>query len=263
MGWLENALKIGGVVGAPFTGGASLALTGLGSTLGGAAKGAADERGGQNQFTDNNNRTLASMYGTEQGALLQKLLAQGQEATSRYGTRQGATTGAMQGLQGATSSALANQSAEGLQRSQLGLQSARERARQSVMGSVMQNLQPSSVQVAPGQRGHETKLSGGLSAANLDPMTRQHGGELMKAALQAQLSGSDVPAATDFKSGIQDWKSTVLDAPEATDYSNAIIAKPKLGEYEDAGKLESWLSLLGMGLSGAGAVAGGIATRGK
>lgn len=219
----------------------------LSKLLGGAGKGAADERKNQNDFTLNKNNQALSQYGTQQNALLQTILAGGRDTMDRYNTQQGATTNATQGLQTATSHALDAQSAEGMQRAQLGLQAPSVRARQSVLGSLMKNLQPAHIQGPAGQQGHESTITGGLSASALDPMTRQHGDELMKAALQAQLSGSDVPAATDFKSGIQDWKGSVLTPPDATDYTKSIMAPPELGGYKSAGKGESIMSGLSMG----------------
>lgn len=218
----------------------------LGSLLSGGAKGQAGERGMKNAFTEGANRNALSQYGTQQGALLSTILAGGRDKMDGYQTRQGATTNAMQGQQSATTNALMSQSNEGLQRAQLGLQAPSVRARQSVMGSLMKNMQPSKFQSAPGQRGHESSITGGMNASALDPTTRQHGDALMKAALEAQLTGSDVPKATDFKSGIQDWKSSVLDVPEATDYSKGILAPPKMQGYQGAGKWETGLSLGGI-----------------
>lgn len=218
----------------------------LGKLLGGGAKGQANERANQNAFIEGQNRNALSQYGTQQNALLSTILAGGRDKMDAYQTQQGATTSAMQGQQAATSNALNNQSAEGLQRAQLGLQAPSVRARQSILGSLMKNLKPAQMQSAPGQAGHTSSITGGLSASALDPMTRAHGDELMKAAMEAQLTGSDVPAATDFKSGIQDWQSTILDVPEATDYSKGILAPPKMQEYEQPSKLETGLSMGGI-----------------
>lgn len=245
MSFLSNLLTGVGVAAAPFTGGASLALTGLGAAggvLGGMAKGAAAERAAQNASASNN-------YQTRQQALLQSLIAQGRDRSSDYATRQGATTAAQQGQQ----NALVNQSTEGLQRARLGLDSASQRARQSVLGSLMQNAQPSQVAVPEGQRGHVTRVTGALNPSMLDPMTRAHGAALMKAALEAQLSGSDVPAATNFAGAANDWRNSILDVPEAVDYSKGLILPP---EYQKAGRGESWMSGLGAALGLAGAVGG-------
>jgi hypothetical protein len=50
MGFLSNLLKVGGVVGAPFTGGASLALTGLGSAMSGMGEQAGKNRAAEADF---------------------------------------------------------------------------------------------------------------------------------------------------------------------------------------------------------------------
>jgi hypothetical protein len=237
--WIGKA--VGGLIGKG--GGGGDAAGGIGNVLGnilqsgsaragGAAKGAADERHQQNVYNIARNNATNTQYGTQQNALLQALLAQERGALDRYGTRQGAT-----------SSALANQSAEGLQRARLGLEAPTARARQSVMGSLMQNLQPSNVQASAKVAPHVPKFSGGLTPAALDPMTREHGGALMKAALEAQLSGSDIPASTDFMGG-------VLNAPESTDFRSGLLTPPELQGYKQAGKGESIMS--------GGSVVGGI-----
>jgi len=236
----------------------------IGKLLGGGAKGAADERQNQNNAQAVQNQQALSQYGTQQSALLQALLAKGRDAQDQYQTRQGATTSALgqqsqEGTsryntrQGATTTALGQQSNENMQRAQLGLQAPSVRARQSVMGSLMQNLQPVSVEAQGQVRGRVPKITGGLTPEVLSPETRQHGAELSKAALMAQLSGSDVPAATNFMGGVldappsTDFASGVLSAPEPTDYTKGIIAPPKLGGFKQAGRGESILSGLSMG----------------
>lgn len=243
----------------------------LGKLLGGGAKGAATERGQQNDYGLSQNQQALSQYGTQQNALLQALLAQGREGQDRYSTRQNATTNALNSgsqeatsryntQQGATTTALGQQSAEGLQRAQLGLQAPSVRARQSILGSMMQNMQPVSIEATGQTRGRVPTIKGGLSADMLSPETRQHGAELSKAALMAQLSGSDVPGATDFKSGIlqapaaTDFKGGILDAPPETDYSKGVMAPPTLNGYRQPGKGESAMSWLSLILNGLGAM---------
>ena len=243
----------------------------LGKLFGGTAKGSADERGNQNNYGLQQNQQALSQFNTQQNALLQSILAGGRDSIDRYQTQQGATTSALgnqsqeatgrYGIQqGATTTALGNQSQEGLQRARLGMDSGTARARQSIMGSLMANMQPVSVQAQGQVRGRVPVISGGLSASALSPETRQHGAELSKAALMAQLTGSDVPAATDFKGGIlnapaaTDFRSGILDAPAATDYSKGIMAPPNQQGYQKAGKVESIMSLLSTILGGAGAV---------
>jgi hypothetical protein len=217
------------------------AIPSVAKIFGGGAKGAADERTLKNQFTTGQNTAETARYGTAQNALMQSLLARGQEDTSRYGTKQGATTGAMQGLQGATSRALEAQSGEGLERAKLGMAAPSIQAKQSILGSLMKNMQPHEFQSAPRQQGHLTQVRGGMSAANLDPGTRALGGKMIEAALKDP--NANIPGATDFMGGIQDWKSTILDQPAATDYSKGLMKPPDLKGYENAGKGESGMSL--------------------
>jgi hypothetical protein len=215
----------------------------VGKLLGGASQGQASERTNQNDFQQRQNQLELSRYGTQQNALLQALLSQDRGRMDRYGTRQSATTNAMQGQQAATTNALNAQSAEGLNRAQLGLQAPSVRARQSILGSMMKNLQPLSLGTNASTAGRKPSITGGMSAATLDPTTRQHGDELLKAALMAQMTGSDIPAATDFKGGVLDWKGSVLDAPEEIDYTKGLITPPELAGYKQPGKWESRLSL--------------------
>lgn len=249
---------IGGGVAAPFTGGATLpiALAGAGAVLGGMGKGAADERGNVNQYNQNQDTTKANIYNTSQDALLQKLMQQSNVATSRFNTRQGAATDAMTGLQNATTQSLANASNEKVALAKLGLDAPTANAKASILGSLMKNMQPYSFGSPTGQTGHLTNMRGGMSAANLDPITREQGDLMLKDAMQKQLSGGGLPGATDFMGGVKDWKSTLLDAPESTDYSKAILDSPELSKYKTAGKGESILSGLGGALGLAGAVGG-------
>jgi hypothetical protein len=236
------------------------AVTGvLSRLLGGGAKGAATERGNQNDFQQRQNQLELQRYGTNQNALLQALLAQDRGAMDRYGTQQAATTNALNSgsqeassryntRQGATSRALESQSQEGMQRAQLGLQAPNVRARQSILGSLMQNMQPVSIETNERVRGSVPKISGGLTPAALDPTTRQHGGALMQAALQAQLTGSDVPKATNFMGGVldapaaTDFRSGILQTPETTDFRSGVLTPPEMGGYRRAGRGESLLS---------------------
>jgi hypothetical protein len=78
MGILSSILKIGGAVAAPFTGGASLALSGLGGALDGAGKvgsvlgaqqgGTNNARLAQGQLNLGHDRNLLDRYQTEQNA---------------------------------------------------------------------------------------------------------------------------------------------------------------------------------------------------
>lgn len=78
MSFLSSLLKIGGVVGAPFTGGASLALSGAGGLLdnvgkagavaGGQQSGANNARVAQGQLDIGRDRNVLDLYNSQQGA---------------------------------------------------------------------------------------------------------------------------------------------------------------------------------------------------
>lgn len=196
----------------------------IASVLGSAGQQAGNQRFGENNQALDLNRAKASVYGTQQNALLNALLAKESGGMDRYRAQQGATQ-----------TALGQQSNEGLQRAQLGLQAPSTRARQSVLGSLMKNMQDVNIQGPASQQGHVPTITGGMRPSNLDPTTRGHGEALMQAALQAQLTGSDVPAATDFKSG-------VLTAPGETDFQSGLIDPPDMGAgLQGEGGLEKTL----------------------
>jgi len=256
MDWMNLAKLAGGIGGAAFTGGATipLAMQGASGLLSGAAKGSADERSKENVALGDRDKTKANIYGTQQGALLNALLASGKDKLSRYDTQQGATTQAMQGRQGAWNTALGNESNEKIALAKLGIDAPAANAKASILGSLMKNYQPHQLTSPAGQIGHITQIKGGPGA--LDPLTRQHGEALMQSALQKQLGGGGLPGATNFREGIQDWDKAILDAPGATDYSKGLMLPPELADYKKAGKGESILSGLGLGLGLAGTVAG-------
>lgn len=163
---------------------------GVGDIMGNAGQAAAEGR------RADNNQTLAQNYLT----------------ANLFNTRQNATSHALD----------AEESGK-LNRAQLGLQAPTVRARQSILGSMMENMQPVTVSGLPeGLRGHVPTISGGLTPAMLSDTTRAHGKELQRAALAAQMSGSDIPGATDFKSGI-------LDAPTMPGYQTAGRTESALG----------------------------------
>lgn len=180
----------------------------IGGIAGDAGGGAAGQRQGENALINQRNALKANLYNTQQGA---------------------------------TSRAYENQSAEGLQRAQLGITSDRERARQSMLGSLMKNLQTSQVSSSnPRLAGKIPTFSGGLQASSvIDPMTRAQGQGLMSKALSAQQTGSDVPAATNFLA--------------------SVLTPPELDALKKSGLLEKILGGLGLAgslIGGAGAVAG-------
>lgn len=71
MGWLSTIAKIGGAVAAPFTGGASLALMGLGAAgdvLGKQQAGAAQGRAAEAQLQQGQDRNAVDLYQAQQNA---------------------------------------------------------------------------------------------------------------------------------------------------------------------------------------------------
>lgn len=175
----------------------------IGTIAGMAGGGAAGQRQDENSLIGQRNNQKAALYNTQQGA---------------------------------TSRAYENQSGEGLQRAQLGITSDRERARQSMLGSLMKNLQTSQVSSGnPRLAGKIPTFTGGMQASQvLDPMTRAQGQGLMTKALTAQRTGSDVPAATNFLA--------------------SVLTPPELDALKKSGLLEKILGGIGL----AGSVAGGL-----
>lgn len=136
----------------------------LGKLFGGAAKGASQERAGQNNATQNQNHVLNQQYGIQQGA-----------ATNLAGLQERAT----------------------MDRAQMGVQAPSARMRQAVLASLIQNTR--GAQIAPPAGVNMAKLSGGLTPDSLSAATRAGGSELEKQALLALLTKSDVPGATDYQ----------------------------------------------------------------
>jgi hypothetical protein len=175
-------------------------ITGLGSIFGGAAKGKADERMQQNDLISRNNNTQASLHNNKQQALLQLL---------------GLTEGATQ------------------DRADRAMSAPAARARQSAMGSLLQNIQPAQISGLPAGVSIP-QMSGGLNPSALNGLARAGGGELQKQALMALLSKSDVPAMPKTE--------------------GALLPSPQLQAMKEPGKGESLMSLLGIFGGGIGAL---------
>jgi hypothetical protein len=136
----------------------------LGKIAGGAGKGAAAERGNQNDFTQMQNQQALSKYGIDQSAR-QNLLGQQEQAT--------------------------------LNRAQLGMQAPNVRMKQALLGSLIQNMQ--SAKITPPSGIRMGQMTGGIDPSSLlNAGARAGGGEMQRQALMALLTKSDVPAATDF-----------------------------------------------------------------
>ena len=184
----------------------------LGKLFGGASKGAATERAATNAFAQNTDQIANQQYGMAQSA---------------------------------RSNLLGQQEAATMNRAQLGLQAPNVRAKQAILGSMLQQLQ--SARVTPPAGVTMGQLSGGIDPSRLlNPAARAGGADLQRQALMALLTKSDVPAPTDF-------------------VRHGTIAPPSASQYKGAGKLESILSALGLLGSAAGGLgeAAGAYTRTK
>jgi hypothetical protein len=164
------------------------------SLLTSAGSGASDERGTENAFAASQDRERNNIFRTQQQAALEALLAQ------ERGT---------------------------LDRAQLGITAPSARTRQSVLGSLLQNIQPVSVNVPDRVRGSLVSYEGGLSPALLNDLARQSGAELQNQAHSALVNRSDIPEPTNFQSGL--------------------LTPPNQTPYREAGAFES-------GMSGAGTI---------
>lgn len=159
----------------------------LGSIFGGAGKGASDSRMQQNQLQAQKDQTEVSKYGIGQNAQMQ----------------------------------LGNLD---LNRKQFEDDARGKRAKQALIGSLLQNYQPSQVSV-PGIK--NATVSGGLAASLQNPGAQASMQELLKQALAAQMAqGSD--GGEQFSGG-------------------AILPTPGVSSLPKAGKLESILGGVGLG----------------
>lgn len=165
-----------------------------------AGKGAAGERTNKNNFIQGENNRAALIHGTQQRGLIDLL------NTQERGT---------------------------MDRAKIGLDAPGQRSRQSVIGSLLQNLQPAQISGLPAGVS-VPQMSGGLTPAALNPAARAGGGEMQRQALMALMNKSDVPAMPNYP------QLGMLPAPTAQG-------------YQSPGKLESILSAIGLISSGAGA----------
>jgi hypothetical protein len=137
----------------------------LGKLFGGAGKGAAAERGNQNDLISRDNMTRASLYGTQQGAL---------------------------------SNAQALQERSTMDRARMGVSAPQQRMLQALLGSMVQNAQGAQFSGLPAGV-TVPKMSGGMNPSSLiNALQRAGGGAQQKQALLAALTGSDTPAATNY-----------------------------------------------------------------
>jgi hypothetical protein len=147
--------------------------------------------------------------------------AQDRNATDRYRSEQQAKVAAAQLLENATQD-----------RADRYLTDAQARAKQVAFGDVLSNLQDVNIGGLPSYIPN-IGISGGLRPSALGANARQAGRSLSQSALEAQLSGSDIP-------NLPNVSGLGTDAPALT-------------ELPQSGKLDSILNMLGYAGAGAGA----------
>jgi hypothetical protein len=109
-----------------------------------------------------------------------------------------------------------------LKRAQLGMDAPEQRARQTAWGDVLANVQDASIDMP----GHIPKInvSGGLRPSQLGPNARAAGAGLSPQALQALMTGSDVP--------------------EMPDYSKLVMTPPEATPLPEASGQDRWLNIM-------------------
>ena len=192
------------------------AIMGVAGLFGGAARGQGQERTNRNDFTQTAN----------------------QQALTQQGITQNAMTTAMQGEErGALDRAGLD-----LSRRNFTLNAPSTRARQSVMGSLMQS-RPSTINrssIPSAVRSRMPTMSGG---PQMTGDTRQLGALMARLALQDQLRGD-----------------TFADVP-ATNFRSAVLPPAQQQGYQNPGTLEQILGWLGLAGGAAGAVGSARAGR--
>lgn len=209
MGFLSSLMKIGGLIGAPFTGGASLGLTGLGAAMGGG-----DDQGGgvADMLSGIGKTTSGAATGAASGRQLdtRNILDHDQLANQQYSTHQGAETNAGQ---------------LDLQRKDFTEKARGGRAQQAMLASILGGgFTPTSINV-PGVK--SATLSGGLMDSMKAPGAQQAMQELMRQALAAQMEGGK-PGGETFTGG-------------------SVLTPPPLSALPKAGKLENVMGGIGLG----------------
>lgn len=208
---------------------AMLAAGAIGRIASGAAHGSADQRHTENQETAEKNRLLAQLYGTNQNATMNALMAGSRERSDQRG--------------------------QALDERKFALSAPSTRANQSVRGSILQNAQPVTLSGLPDRvSSHIPQISGGLTPAMFSADTRALGGEMTRKALIDQLKGDtfDPMEQTDFNKG-------VLPLPKMEEYQKAGLLEKILGGVGLAGSLAGGVGqAFGASNFGGGARRGGL-----
>jgi hypothetical protein len=208
MPWLGKLLGGLSVGAAPFTGGTSLAW--LPAVLGAGSAAASAIGTGLSQ-----NRQGQNTAAQQQNQLLAQL----------FGTQQGAALSALQGEEAGK----LNRAGLDLSQRQFALNAPSVRGRQAVAGSLLQNLQPATMSGGSARLQAATpRISGGLNASVLSPDARQVGQFMVQQALTGQQQGD------------------VFESIPATDFQGGRLTPPAMTAYQQPGKMESILGLLGL-----------------
>jgi hypothetical protein len=110
--------------------------------------------------------------------------------------------------QNATLTAASMAEAARLKRAQLGMDAPEQRTKQALWGDIIGNIQDAKIS-GLGAHIPKVSVSGGFRPSLIGPGGQQAGKQLQTQALQALMTGSDVPAMPDFDRAI-------LTPPEAT-----------------------------------------------
>jgi len=119
-----------------------------------------------------------------------------------------------------------------LDRAKLGIEAPQARAKQAALGDLLKNLRDVSISGVPSHV-PQINVSGGMRPSALGVGSQAAGEGLVQQALQALLTKSDVPAATDFNA--------------------AVLPQPELTQTPQAGKSDTFLNYISTigGLAGA------------
>lgn len=230
----KGLLGASGVIAAPFTGGASLAtvlpaiLGGVGAVASAASQGRAGGRvaeAGVNQSQDRNKLQAA------------QLLEQALQGRASLDLNQ----------KKMLEDALSSRSTTDLNQRNFALAAPGKRATNSVRGDVLANAQDATLSGLP-SRVNVPNISGGLRPSMMSSNTRQLGQSMSRDALLQQMAGDKFDAPP----------------PMATFDKMPAPSIPSVTDLPQAGKLDTFLNILGGVGSAAGAIgASGLADGGR
>ena len=151
-------------------------------------------------------------------------MVQDNQKNDQYNTFQNAMTNALMGQ----SNEQINLGNLDLRQRDFALTAPRERGRQALLGSLLQNMKPVSLSgLTPKLQGKVPNFSGGMTPEAIGPLAQQMGGVMQQNALDSQKKGDQF-------------------APlQRTNFLGGIMPPPSLTQYRGPGKAESILGMLG------------------